>query len=58
MNLIHPTIKFTINPTSPKNEAAEDRCNCEPQDSILFLDTSLSIQNGKIDLFKKETDRN
>ena len=59
-NVIHPTITFTINHTSPKNEAVEDRCNCEPQDSISFLDTSLSIQNGKIDtdLFKKETDRN
>ena len=60
MNAIHPTIKFTMTHTTPKEEGVEDRCNCEPLDSIPFLDTSLSIQNGKIDtdLFKKETDRN
>ena len=60
MNAIHPTIEFTINHTTPKEEDVENRCDCEPQDSILFLDTSLSITNGRIDtdLFKKETDWN
>ena len=60
INSIHPTIRFTFNHTFPKNEALEDRCNCKAQDSIPFLDTSLSIQDGRIDtdLFKKDTDRN
>ena len=59
MNEIHPTLKFTINHTSPENEAKEDRCQCEIKQSIPFLDTSVTIINGKIDLdlYKKETDR-
>ena len=59
MNKIHPSLKFTINHTSPDNEAEEDKCQCEVQKSIPFLDTSITIKNGKIDLdlYKKETDR-
>ena len=59
MNKIHPTLKFTLNHTSPDNEAEEDRCQCEIKKSIPFLDTSITIINGKIDLdlYKKETDR-
>ena len=59
MNQIHPSLKFTINHTSPDNEAEEDKCQCEIQKSIPFLDTSITIKNGKIDLdlYKKETDR-
>ena len=60
MNEIHPTLKFTISHTSPNLEAEEDRCECQPKQSIPFLDTLISIENGKIevDLFKKETNRN
>ena len=60
MNTIHPTLKFTLNHTTPTEENEEDRCDCEIKDSIPFLDTSLSIENGKIqtDLYKKDTDRN
>ena len=60
MNQIHPTLKFTMCHTTPDFEAEEDKCNCETNKSISFLDTSLSIENGKIevDLFRKKTDRN
>ena len=60
INKIHPTLKFTMVHTSIEGEPEIDKCNCEPTNSIPFLDTSLSIQNGKIDidLYKKKTDRN
>ena len=60
MNRIHPTLKFTINHTTPENKADCDKCDCENRKSIQFLDTSISIENGKIevDLYTKETDRN
>ena len=60
MNNLHPTLKFTITHTSVKNEQIENRCNCEQRDSIPYLDTLLSIENGRIevDLYKKPTDRN
>ena len=46
--------------TTIDNEPDEDRCDCEKTDSIPFLDTSLKIENGKIDidLYKKKTDCN
>ena len=46
--------------TSVKNEPKEDQCDCEQTRSIPFLDTSLQIENGRIDvdLYKKKTDRN
>ena len=60
MNLIYPTLKFKLNHTTPKKEKEEDRCDCERKDSIPFLDTSLSKENGRIHtaLHKKDTDRN
>ena len=60
MNKLHKSIKFTMNHSSPANEAEDDSCQCEKQSSIPFLDVSCSIQNGKIetDLHRKETDRN
>ena len=56
MNKQHKSIKFTMNHTSPPNEAVEDRCNCKYQCSIPFLDVLCSIQDGKIetDLYRKE----
>ena len=60
MNKIHQGIKFTLNHTSVPGEEEQDRCNCEPQFEIPFLDTLCSIQNGRIstNLYKKPTDRN
>ena len=60
MNCIHPTLKFTMQHTTPKTEKLEDRYECEPKNSIPFLDISISVVEGKIDtdLFKKDTDRN
>ena len=59
INSIHPTLKFTMEHTSIENEPQEDRCACEEKQSIPFLDTSLSIENGRIeiDLHRKKTDR-
>ena len=60
INKIHTTLKFTMVHTTPDFEEEEDKCNCTPRSSIPFLDTALSIENGKIkiDLHKKDTDRN
>ena len=60
INQIHPNLKFTMMHTSIENESEADRCDCEKAKSIQFLDTSLSIENGKIsiDLYRKKTDRN
>ena len=60
VNQIHPTIKMTINHTTPQSEIEEDRCSCEPQNSIPFLDVACSIREGQIetDLYRKKTDRN
>lgn len=60
MNQIHPTLKFTMEHTTPEDEKEEDKCDCPTKKSIPFLDTSISIENGKleVDLYRKETDRN
>ena len=60
INKIHLNIKLTISHTSNKNKIEADRCSCEPQEEVAFLDTSCKIVNGKVilDLFRKETDRN
>ena len=57
MNEIHPTLKFTMNHTTPESEAEEDSCDCEKNKSIPFLDTEKSIENGRIevDLHRKKT---
>ena len=46
--------------TTIDNEPDEDRCDCEKTESIPFLDTSLKMENGKIDidLYKKKMDCN
>ena len=58
INNIHPSIQFTMNHTSLNSEL--ERCECEAQESIPFLDTKVQIKNGKIvtDLYRKPTDRN
>ena len=60
INQIHPTLKFTMQHTSIESEPETDKCKCETRTSIPFLDTSCSIEEGKIeiDLYRKETDRN
>ena len=46
--------------TASKLESPEDRCGCQPLESIPFLNTLLSVRNRKIsvDLYRKPTDRN
>ena len=55
MNEMNKSIKFTMNQSSPPNEAEEDRCQCEVQSSVPFFDILCSIQKGKIetDLYRK-----
>ena len=45
--------------TTPPN-SENPGCDCEPTQSLPFLDTSCSIKDGKIvtDLYRKDTDRN
>ena len=49
-----------MNNTRIYNEDETNKCSCVPNIEIPFLDTSCSIENGKIilDLYKKPTDRN
>ena len=60
INQVNPTIELTMSHTSIPGEAMEDRCDCEPLESIPFLDTLSSVKEGKIEttLFRKQTDRN
>ena len=60
INQMHPTIKFTMSDTTLEHENKDDKCDCEPLQSIPFLDTLCTIKNGRIetDLYKKKTDRN
>ena len=59
LNNLHPTIKFTMSHTTPSH-IENPACECTPEESLPFLDTSCKILDGKIvtDLFRKETDRN
>ena len=47
INQIHPTLKFTMSHTTPSSEAEEDQCDCQPKQSIPFLDTLQSIEDGQ-----------
>ena len=49
-----------MNHTTLEHENIDEKCDCEPLQSIPFLDTLCTIKNGIIetDLYKKETDRN
>ena len=60
INKIHSSIQFTMEHTTNEMEAIEDKCDCVNKKSVPFLDTSCSVQNGRIeiDLFRKECDRN
>ena len=61
INQIHPTIKFTMTHTTPKNELMKPPvCQCPQVEAIPFLDTLCQIKNVKIstDLYRKPTDRN
>ena len=59
INTINPSIKFTIEHTKKLDNLDSDNCPCPAQDSIPFLDTSLSVRTGKIksNLYWKKTDR-
>ena len=60
MNKIHPSLKFTMTHTKLETEHEEDKYECQSTASFPFLDTLLSIKNGKIevDLIRKETSKN
>lgn len=61
INTIHPSIKFTVTHTKSDDFDDDDdnNCSCPKSDHIPYLDTSLSIRNGRInsDLYRKPTDR-
>ena len=60
INNIHPTLKFTLSHTTLEYETEEEKCLCQSTESVPFLDTSCSIEDGRIeiDLYRKETNRN
>ena len=62
INTIIPSIQFTLSHTFLVTDLEDttNPCKCERTTSISFLDTSLSISNGKVevDLYRKPTDRN
>ena len=60
INQINPSIQLTMSHTTLENESMEDKCDCEPKVSIPFLDTQLTIKDGRfeVDLYRKDTDRN
>ena len=59
INKINPSIKFSLEHTKKLSDPDHDSCPCPLQDSVPFLDTSLSVRNGHInsDLYRKKTDR-
>ena len=61
INNIHPSIKFTSEITCPYkcNIVGPHDCFCHQTQSIPFLDTSVSIKDGKFvtDLYRKPSDR-
>jgi hypothetical protein len=54
LNLLHPSIKFTMSHTTPREDPHP--CHCTPTDNLAFLDTSTSIVDNNIlvDLYKKD----
>ena len=62
INTINPSIQFTLSHTFLPSDMTTNTptCQCEKILSLPFLDTSLSIQDGKVlvDLYRKPTDRN
>ena len=48
INLISHSLKFTMEHTKKASDDDSEICKCKPSDSIPFLDTRLSITNGKI----------
>ena len=60
INNIHPTLKFTLSHTTLKYESKEEKCSSIFSASVPFLDTSCSIEKGRIeiDLYRKENSKN
>ena len=60
INTINPSIQFTLAHTTLTSamNILEPACTCERITTLPFLDTSLSIQDGKVqaDLYRKPTD--
>ena len=49
INQINPTIQLTMTHTSISDEESSEQCECEPIESVSFLDTLCSIKDGKIE---------
>ena len=48
INKIHPNIKITMNHTHPKKaQHINENCDCQPQESIPFLEQVLGLKRGK-----------
>ena len=45
VNLLHPTLKFTLEHTKTENNCD---CDCKPVTKLPFLDTQCQIEEGKI----------
>ena len=62
INTINPAIQFTLSHTVVATEMTTNTepCTCDKTNSLAFLDTSLSVQDGRVvvDLYRKPTDRN
>ena len=48
MNKLHPSVKFTLQHTTPEKESPDDHCECERVTSVPYLDTSCSIKKVQI----------
>ena len=49
INQIHPTMNLTLNHTTVPGEDIEDKCDCQEQSAIPFLDTLCSIVDGRVE---------
>ena len=56
INTINPSIKFTLSHTILHQDMATNskNCSCDKTTSLAFLDTSLSIKNGKVEVCPKD----
>ena len=48
INNIHPNMKFVMHHTTPESELIQQQCQCQPIESVPFLDTACSIEEGKV----------
>ena len=56
INNIHPSINLTMTHTSVEGEQEKDKCDCPEVSSIPFLDTLISIKDGRIVIKNPQTE--